>query len=115
MIRLITVDNPPTFAPPKNLSDYPGVTFHVAPAGGVSSEADYFAIPPDDPCPGRTELILVFNREQSPEKIEELRKLLENRINIFTGMATWFVQITEAVTEDLDGYDVVAHSSYVPD
>ena len=114
MINLVKVEVPPTFAPPQNLSDYAGVTFYVVPAVGPYSEADWCAFPLDDPFPGRTELVLVFAREQTEEKIEELRKLLENRINNFPVASGYFCQLVEKITQGLEGYNVVAHSSCVP-
>jgi hypothetical protein len=117
MIRLVRFNYKPAKPVPPNLSDYPGVVFLVEPVGGERCEADYFAIAPEDNWQGGTELIVVFSSEQSDEKIEELRKLLETRINEYHDGCTWFVQIAEAVVDGLDqlGYPVVAHSSYVPD
>lgn len=115
MIRLITVQTAPTVPPPVELASHKLVVFHLAPAGGADCEANYFAVDPNDPYPGRTELNLVFSQEQPAERIEELRQLLGARINAFADHATWFVQIAEAVTRELDGFSVIAHSSFVPD
>jgi hypothetical protein len=99
---------------PQDLENRFLIFFHVDQAGGEKCEADYFATP-SEPWFGHTELNLALGQELSVEKIEELRKLLEERINNFNGGCTWFVEIATAVTEGLEAYNLVAHSSYVPD
>ena len=47
------------------------------------------------------------------EFIEELRQLLESRINDFTGEVATFFGIESAVTGGLLDYSVIGHNSYV--